>query len=132
VIGSVRVFWPPSSHLSTFDNLHVLTLLGLYFGFPSPHKPPAILIYRKVRKKQFVLQICLRFVIKRELSSESPIGVFTWLLEERHSLFDRLIECHHQPSTAASTAVVFGSQYVISISLYISRAVDSSVRACSA
>src|SRR5262249_35770406 len=70
-----------------------------------------------------------RVVIELQAQCEHPIGQALLLLEEGEHLGQDSIVVHYRPSTCASAASVWGSQKVISIARYISRAVASAVRA---
>jgi hypothetical protein len=66
-----------------------------------------------------------------ESSLEHPVRHALLPLEKFEDLRQDRIIVHHRPSTPARAASVAGSQKIMSISRYISRAVDSAARACS-
>ena len=104
----------------------------MYSRFSSPNESLALIIDNLwLGVEKFVLQGLKRLVVQFELELEYSVGQPASLLEELHNLIEYLIKFHHRFSTSANAAFVSGNQNVISISRYISIAVDSSARACS-
>src|SRR5207245_6758058 len=105
---------------------------GVLHSTTRPDQDAAVLVHGQLFGiNEILLEILQEIVVQLQAAFEDAVGEALLLLEEGRDLGQEGIIVHYRPSTCASTASVWGSQKVMSIDWYISRAVESAVRPCS-